>query len=76
MTSPRVVCMGDLMVDVLAHLSAPLNVGSDTPADVRWTGGGSAANTACWLAMDGIETVFAGRVGRAGGPDISASQRP
>ena len=63
MTGPRIVCVGDLMVDVLTQLAEPLHVGSDTPADVRWTGGGSAANTACWLAVDGIDTVFAGRVG-------------
>lgn len=66
MTSPRVVCLGDLMVDVLTQLAEPLHVGSDTPADVRWTGGGSAANTACWLAISGVDTVFAGRVG----PDV------
>jgi sugar/nucleoside kinase (ribokinase family) len=59
----RVVCLGDVMVDVLVRLDAPLQVGSDTQADVSWLGGGSAANTACWLAADGIEAVFIGRVG-------------
>jgi sugar/nucleoside kinase (ribokinase family) len=59
----RVVCLGDLMVDVLVRLTAPLQVGSDTPADVSWLGGGSAANTACWLAADGVDVMFGGRVG-------------
>jgi sugar/nucleoside kinase (ribokinase family) len=61
--SGRVVCVGDVMVDVLTRLAAPLQIGSDTPAEVTWTGGGSAANTAAWLASEGVEAVFAGRVG-------------
>jgi sugar/nucleoside kinase (ribokinase family) len=59
----RVICLGDLMVDVLARLPGPLALGSDTPAEIRWTGGGSAANTACWLAADGVAVSFVGRVG-------------
>ena len=58
-----IICLGDLMIDVLATLSEPLHIGSDTPAQVHWSGGGSAANTACWLAADGIETAFVGCVG-------------
>ena len=63
MKSGSIVCVGDVMVDVLAHLPGPLAVGSDTPAQVRLTAGGSAANTACWLAALGVPVVFAGRVG-------------
>ncbi|HJQ42354.1 MAG TPA: PfkB family carbohydrate kinase [Jatrophihabitantaceae bacterium] len=59
----RVVCLGDLMVDVLTTLAEPLQLGSDTAAEVRWTGGGSAANTACWLATADVRSVFVGRVG-------------
>ncbi|MDT4938739.1 MAG: hypothetical protein QOG80_2410 [Pseudonocardiales bacterium] len=51
------------MVDVLTVLNQPMQIGSDTPADVRWTGGGSAANTACWLAAAGVDAVFVGRAG-------------
>ncbi len=58
-----IVCVGDLMVDVLARLPGPLAVGSDTPARVRFLQGGSAANTACWLAWLGVPVLFAGRVG-------------
>jgi sugar/nucleoside kinase (ribokinase family) len=39
---------------VVAH-RGPIEVGSDTPARVRFAGGGSAANTACWLASLGEE---------------------
>ena len=58
-----IVCVGDVMLDVLARLPGPLAVGSDTPAPVRLLAGGSAANTACWLASLGVAVVFAGRVG-------------
>ena len=59
----RVICLGDVMTDVLASLSGPLAIGSDTPSSVRVVGGGSAANTACWLAAAGVSVVFVGRVG-------------
>ena len=60
---PHVVCVGDLMVDVLARLPGPLAAGSDTPAPVRLTGGGAAANVACWVAFLGAEATFLGRAG-------------
>ena len=59
----RVVCVGDLMVDVVAHLPGPLAVGSDTPAEIVLRGGGSAANTAAWLAHRGERVTFVGCVG-------------
>jgi sugar/nucleoside kinase (ribokinase family) len=58
-----VVCVGDLMVDVLARLPGPLAVGSDTPAEIEVLGGGSAANAAAWLALVGVTTTFVGCVG-------------
>jgi sugar/nucleoside kinase (ribokinase family) len=51
------------MVDVLATLPGPLAHGSDTPAPVTLTGGGSAANTAAWVAAAGGSAAFVGRVG-------------
>ncbi|PZS20592.1 MAG: hypothetical protein DLM57_00825 [Pseudonocardiales bacterium] len=59
----RAVCLGDLMMDVLARLPGPLAHGSDTPAAVGIYGGGSAANTAAWLVHAGLPTTFVGRVG-------------
>src|SRR5207237_559327 len=59
----RVVCVGDLMTDVVAHASAPLADGSDTRARVRVLGGGAAANTAAWLAAQGHPAAYVGRVG-------------
>jgi sugar/nucleoside kinase (ribokinase family) len=59
----RVVVLGDVMLDVVARLSGPLAPGSDSPAVVHFHGGGSAANTAAWLAAAGGQPVLAGRVG-------------
>lgn len=59
----RVYCVGDVMVDVLAQLPGELEIGSDTPAPISLSGGGSAANTAAWLAFAGVATTFVGRVG-------------
>lgn len=59
----RIVCVGDVMVDVLAQLPAELVTGSDRPAPVRMLGGGAAANTASWVAGIGGEVTLAGRIG-------------
>lgn len=59
----RIVVLGDLMVDVVVRLSGPLAPGSDAPAAIRFHGGGSAANTAAWLAAAGAEPVLVARIG-------------
>lgn len=58
-----VVCLGEIMVDVLARLPGALAVGSDTPAPIRVYDGGAAANSAAWLAESGTPATFVGRVG-------------
>jgi sugar/nucleoside kinase (ribokinase family) len=62
-TLTRVVVVGDLMTDTVAHATLPLARGSDTPATVTMHGGGSGANIAAWLAVDGSEVAFVGRRG-------------
>jgi sugar/nucleoside kinase (ribokinase family) len=59
----RIVVIGDLMTDTVAHAALPLAKGSDTPAAVSMHGGGSGANIAAWLAVDGAEVAFVGRRG-------------
>jgi sugar/nucleoside kinase (ribokinase family) len=59
----RVVVIGDLMTDTVAHARLPLAKSSDTPATVTMHGGGSGANVAAWLAVDGAEVAFIGRRG-------------
>ena len=48
-----VLVVGDVMMDVLARHQEPIASGTDTAAQVQLVGGGSAANTACWLAGQG-----------------------
>ncbi|HWG61663.1 MAG TPA: sugar kinase [Streptosporangiaceae bacterium] len=59
----RIVVVGDLMTDTVAHAALPLAKGSDTPSTVSMHGGGSGANVAAWLAADGAEVAFVGRRG-------------
>src|SRR6516165_12240155 len=59
----RVVVIGDLMTDAVAHAALPLARGSDTPASVTMHGGGSGANIAAWMAADGGDVAFVGRRG-------------
>jgi len=62
--SPRpVVVVGDLMVDVVARMAAPLAAGSDTPAQVRSRPGGAGANVAAWLAVAGAPVTLVARAG-------------
>jgi ribokinase len=56
-------CLGDLMVDVVARLFGPLAEGSDSPGVISYVGGGSAANTAAWLARVAETAVFIGAIG-------------
>ena len=59
----RIVVLGDLMVDVVVRLSGPLAQASDAPAEIRFQGGGSAANTAAWLGAAGADVTLVARVG-------------
>jgi ribokinase len=63
MTVPGIVVVGDIVTDVHARLAAPLAPDSDTPARIRLTGGGQAANTAAWLARAGAAVTLVGAVG-------------
>jgi sugar/nucleoside kinase (ribokinase family) len=71
------------MTDAVAHATAPLARGSDTPATVTIHGGGSGANIAAWLAVDDAEVAFVGRRGadiagrkQVHGTDGLRSRRP
>lgn len=70
--SGRVVVVGDLMVDVVVRPSGPLRTGSDTASEVRLTGGGSAANTAAWVASRLRPVAL---VAGVGDDDLGASAR-
>jgi ribokinase len=87
-SAARVVCVGDVMLDVVATTAVPLARGSDAPARVRTHGGGSAANVAAWLGSCGVPVLLVARVGddtagraqvaelEAGGVDVRAAVDP
>ncbi|RKR73035.1 carbohydrate kinase family protein [Frondihabitans australicus] len=62
-TDGRVVVVGDVLDDIIVALDRRPAVGTDTDATIRHRAGGSAANTAAWLASQGVGVDFVGRVG-------------
>ena len=61
---PRVVVLGDLMVDVVLKPAQPMLTGSDVPGHVALVAGGSAATTARWLGRLGARSTLIASVGR------------
>ena len=55
--------VGDVMMDVTARIATAIEFASDTPAEVSVQPGGSAANTAAWMAASGHPVTFVGCVG-------------
>ena len=52
--------LGDLLLDVVVRLGAPLAHGGDAPATTRLSVGGQAANVAAWVAHLGGHARFVG----------------
>ncbi|MEO8273896.1 MAG: PfkB family carbohydrate kinase [Chloroflexota bacterium] len=63
---PRVLVLGDLVLDVVLRAAAPIETGTDVPGRVEIRQGGSAANTARWLARLGARSSLICAVGRDG----------
>jgi sugar/nucleoside kinase (ribokinase family) len=61
---PRIVVLGDLLVDVVLAAERPLEHGTDVPGQVRLVQGGSAATTARWLGRLGARSSMVAAVGR------------
>lgn len=59
----RLLCVGDLNLDVTITLAHPLALGSDTAGTIELYGGGSAANVAAWAARAGANPLFVGVTG-------------
>jgi sugar/nucleoside kinase (ribokinase family) len=62
----RAVVLGDLALDVVLAPARLMEHGTDVPGVVRLHQGGSAANTARWLARLGVQTTLVCAVGRDG----------
>ncbi|TML71646.1 MAG: hypothetical protein E6G13_06905 [Actinobacteria bacterium] len=64
----RIVCLGDLLLDVIVRLDEPLAFGADALAQTNAGAGGQAANVAAWTAALGADARFVGkRADDAGG---------
>ena len=63
-SSPRILCVGNIMVDVIAQLKGEIHFGGDTRANISTHGGGAAANVATWLSHIGSKVHLTARVGR------------
>lgn len=59
-----ITCFGDVIQDILIRPAGALQRGSDTPGQILQRGGGSAANTACWLGKAGADVCFIGQIGK------------
>jgi len=56
-----IVCLGDLLLDVIVRLEQPLAEGADADATTRLGAGGQAANVAAWVAALGGSARFVGK---------------
>jgi sugar/nucleoside kinase (ribokinase family) len=65
-TPPRILVLGDLVLDVVLRAAAPIESGTDVPGRVEIRQGGSAANVARWLARLGARSSLVCAVGRDG----------
>ena len=61
---PRLLVLGDLMLDVVVAPARALVRGTDVPGRVQLRQGGSAASTARWLARLGARSTLVTAVGR------------
>ena len=61
---PRVLVVGDLVVDVVLAPAIELEPGTDVPGRVMLRQGGSATTTARWLARSGARVSLVASVGR------------
>jgi sugar/nucleoside kinase (ribokinase family) len=61
---PRIVVLGDLVVDAVLAPDRPLEHATDVPGRVRLLQGGSAATTARWLGRLGARSSMIAAVGR------------
>jgi sugar/nucleoside kinase (ribokinase family) len=63
MTGERVVVVGDLINDIVAVPREAIRADTDTAATIKLASGGSAANSATWLASRGAQVDFVAAVG-------------
>lgn len=63
---PRLVALGDLVLDIVAAPARPLEIGTDVEGSISLRPGGSAANAARAFAALGGRATMVGAIGRDG----------
>jgi sugar/nucleoside kinase (ribokinase family) len=63
--TPGILVVGDVIDDTVVIPAGPIRPDTDTASTIRSVAGGSAANTAAWLAHAGAAVGFVGAVHRA-----------
>ena len=59
----KILCIGDIVLDVIAQLKEQINYGNDTASRISTHPGGQAANVACWITRTGVDSQLVARVG-------------
>ena len=59
----KILCLGDVALDVIAQLKEPINYGNDTASTISTHPGGQAANVATWITRTNNRSVLVARVG-------------
>jgi len=59
----KVLCIGDVMLDVVVQIANKINYGGDTPSKISTHGGGAAGNVAAWASVAGAPTQIVARIG-------------
>ena len=63
MADTKILCIGDIMLDVTVLLNRPIVEGLETRAKISTQGGGAAANVASWLSYNKTPAYLVTRVG-------------
>lgn len=59
----KILCIGDLALDVIAQLKESINYGNDTASRISTHPGGQAANVATWITRTNTNAQLVARVG-------------
>jgi len=59
----KILCIGDVALDVIAQLKEQINYGNDTASRISTHPGGQAANVACWITRTNNQAHIVARVG-------------
>ena len=59
----KILCIGDLALDVISQLKEPINYGNDTASRISSHPGGQAANVATWITRTNSRAQLVARVG-------------